>query len=101
MQSPDALLEHVIELSCKKQQHVFALSQWNNSLADAEAVAAASARRSTQLQRAAAEALHRIKDGGTAFLCKTFCKPVCKFLQELCRIFNLLYYLQRSGKTLI
>ena len=99
MQSPDALLEHVTELSCKKQQHMFALSQWNNTLADAEAVAVASARRSTQLQHAAAKAVHRIKEGET--LCNTFCKPVCIFLQELCRIFNLLNYLQRSGKTLI
>ncbi|DBB10310.1 TPA: hypothetical protein ACH3X3_001872 [Trebouxia sp. C0006] len=62
MQSPDALLEHVTELSCKKQQHMFALSQWDNTLADAEAVAAASARRSTQLQHAAAEAVHRKED---------------------------------------
>jgi len=87
MQSPDALLEHVTELSCKKQQRMFALSQWSNTLADAEAVAVASARRSTQLQHAAAEAVHRIKEGET--LCKTFCKPVCKVLQELCCIFNL------------
>ncbi|DBA85870.1 TPA: HAUS augmin-like complex, subunit 5, variant 2 [Trebouxia sp. C0004] len=62
VQSPDVLLEHVIELSCKKQQHMFGRSQWNSTLADAEAVAAASAHQSTQLQHAAAEAFHRIKD---------------------------------------
>ncbi len=80
MQSPDALLEHVIELSCKKQQHMFALSQWNNTLADAEAVAAASARRSTQLQHTAAEAVHRKKDGET--LCIFFANQYAKFCRS-------------------
>ncbi|KAA6424460.1 MAG: hypothetical protein FRX49_05672 [Trebouxia sp. A1-2] len=62
VQSPDVLLERVIELSCKKQQHMVARSHWNDTLADAEAAAAASAHRSARLQHAAAQTFHRSKD---------------------------------------
>ena len=94
MQSPDVLLEHVIELSCKKQQHMSARAQWNSTLADAQAVAAASARQSTQLQHAASEARYRSKDGETGFLCKTLCKPQAHVWEELQDTCRLLYHLQ-------
>ena len=68
VQSPDALLDCVIEQVQHERQYTSVLSCWGKSLHDAEAAAVTSATGSTQVQQAVVAAQQRVTEGKSSMV---------------------------------